>query len=100
MITIKSIPSYVCYAAVCHKGTSCDKCTYSKNICKTQNQKWLSKRTEEDILLARACMGESEEIDPKNTQANAYLKTVLAGKAVLVGRVLGEEVIVYGIRAD
>lgn len=97
MITIKSIPSYVCYAAVCH---GCDKCTYSKNICKTQNQKWLSKRTEDDILLVHACMGEAEESDPKNTQANAYLKTVLAGKAVLVGRVLGEEVIVYGIRAD
>ena len=100
MITIKSIPSYVCYAAVCSKGTKCSECTYSKNICKTQNQKWLNKRTEEDILLARACMGESEKTDSKNTQANAYLKTVLAGKAVLAGRVLGEEVIVYGIRAN
>lgn len=100
MITIKSIPSYVCYAAVCSKGTKCSECTYSKNICKTQNQKWLSKRTEEDILLTQACMGESEKSDSENTQANAYLKTVLAGKAILAGRVLGEEVIVYGIRAD
>lgn len=99
MITIKSIPSYVCYTAVCSKGTSCDKCTYSKNICKTQNQKWLNKRTEEDILLTQACMGESEEIDPKNTQANECLKSVLEGHAVIVGRVVEKE-LVYGVRAD
>ena len=94
MITIKSIPSYVCYTAVCSKGTSCDKCTRSKNICKTQNQKWLDKRTEEDILLVRACMGES---DPKNTQANEYLKSVLEGHTVIVGRVVDKR-LVYGVR--
>ena len=94
MITIKSIPSYVCYTAVCSKGTSCDKCTYSKNICKTQNQKWLNKRTEEDMILTEACMGES---DSKNTQANEYLKSVLEGHAVIVGRVI-EKTLIYGVR--
>ncbi len=97
MITIKSIPSYVCYTAVCSKGTSCDKCTYSKKICKTQNQKWLNKRTEDDILLTQACMGES---DSKNTQANEFLKAVLRGQFVIVGRVLDEKALVYGVRAD
>ena len=94
MITIKSIPSYVCYTAVCSKGTSCDKCTYSKNICKTQNQKWFAKRTEEDMILTEACMGES---DSKNTQANEFLKSVLEGHAVIVGRVVEKE-LVYGVR--
>ena len=94
MITIKSIPSYVCYTAVCSKGTSCDKCTYSKNICKTQNQKWLAKRTEEDIILTEACMGES---DSKNTQANEFLESVLEGHATIVGRVVEKE-LVYGVR--
>lgn len=97
MITIKSIPSYVCYTAVCSKGTSCDKCTYSKNICKTQNQKWLAKRTEEDMILTEACMGESEEIDSKNTQANEFLKAVLEGRADLVGCVVDKS-LVYGVR--
>ena len=100
MITIKSIPSYVCYTAVCHKGTSCDKCAYSKNICKTQNQKWLNKRTEEDMILTEACMGESEEIGSKNTQANEFLKKVLRGQSVIVGRVLDEKALVYGVRED
>lgn len=97
MITIKSIPSYVCYTAVCSKGTSCDKCTYSKNICKTQNQKWLNKRTEEDIILTEACMGESEGIDSKNTQANEFLKVVLAGEALITGYVLDKN-LTYGVR--
>lgn len=94
MITIKSIPSYVCYTAVCSKGTSCDKCTYSKNICKTQNQKWLARRTEEDMILAEACMGESGS---KNKQANEYLKAVLAGEALVTGYVLNKS-LTYGVR--
>ena len=94
MITIKSIPSYACCLAVCSKGTSCDKCTYSKNICKTQNQKWLNKRTEEDMILIRACMGES---DLENTQANEFLKLVLEGHATIVGRVI-EKTLIYGVR--
>ena len=97
MITIKSIPSYVCYTAVCSKGTGCDKCTYSKNICKTQNQKWLNKRTEEDMILTQACMRESDEIDSRNTQANEYLKSVLEGHTVIVGRVVDKR-LVYGVR--
>lgn len=91
MITLKSIPSYVCYAAV---SSNCDKCTYSKNICKTQNQKWLSKRTDEDMILIHACM---EELDLKNTQANKYLKLVLEGQATIVGRVV-EKGLKYGVR--
>lgn len=94
MITIKTIPSYVCYTAVCSKGEKCTTCKYSQRTCKTQNQKWLDKRTEEDMILVRACM---EESDPKNTQANEYLKSVLEGHTVIAGRVVDKS-LVYGVR--
>ena len=94
MITIKTIPSYVCYTAVCSKGEKCAACKYSQRTCKTQNQKWLNKRTEEDMILTEACMGES---DSKNTQANEFLEAVLAGRALVTGYVLNKN-LTYGVR--
>lgn len=96
MITVESIPAYVCYAAVCSKGEACTACECSK---KTRNQKWLSERTEEDMLLVETCMEEAEEWDPKNTQANGYLKQVLTGKAVIAGRIVDKQ-LMYSVKKE
>lgn len=96
MITVKSIPAYVCYAAVCSKGEKCTTCECSK---KSRNQKWLDKRTDEDMLLVETCMGEAEEMDPKNTQANGYLKLLLSGDAIMTGRVV-ENQLMYGVAKE
>lgn len=87
----------VCYAYLTRYKDVCIDCQRGSR-CRLQQSKLMNTLTDDDKLILKAVIGEAEELDT-GEQSDQMLKDVLNGKAVIVHRVIDNE-LSYGVSYD